>query len=330
MRMPKLPPLIRSLLLLAALWCPLACGGRPCPDGVHNGSLIVKDDEYFVSQGAFGGLFSYGKLGEAGVEECREIFGSLIFEENVSSFADFDNLEIVAGNLAVRNGGYPRDIVDGRERNVVDGFESLLHVGGNVSGGVFRGMSSLETVGGGFLSNATSLFSLREVGGDLRGPGGPFGLSHLESLERVGRDFSSASGDLDGLRNLVSIGRDVSVSYAEDVRFVLPALESIGRNVSVRNNDGIGDIAVPSLAIIGGSLRFRGNRSRGITGVSERARAAFANVAIGEIILICANGPGDPCPDHDDCLDYYDEEDGYCCPLEMSVSECIDSQTREG
>src|SRR5690606_31978362 len=202
----------------------------------------------------------------------------------------------------------PTYVIDGREWQVTDGFEALRHVGGTVSGTLIRGMSNLETVGGNFSANATSLFSLREVGGDLLGPSQLVGFSQLSQLERVGRDLRGTAGDFDALVSLRSVGRDIEVSYSDEVTFVLPALESVGRDVRVTLNDAIGEIDVPSLLSIGRDLRFHSNYNRNLMfGATERARRAFADVEVGGITLICANEQDDPCPYDEACWDVYDE-----------------------
>lgn len=312
------------LCLLTSCIGPRVDPGPPCPDGVHEGSLTVENDEYVVSGGAFGGTYSYGTVGAAGMEDCREIVGSLTFRDGVSTFSDFDGLELIRGSLSILGFGYPTAELGGRDDEpVVDGFGALRHVGGSVIGPTFTNLTSLETVGGSFLGGASSLHLLREVGGDFEGPGWPSGYGHLESLERIGGNFRTGVGTFDELVSLVSVGGSVEVGFANAVNFSPPLLAEVGGDLTIVQNRGVSQVSVPRLQRIGGRLAFMRNAGTA-PGLSELARQAFAHVEIVDHAVICANGDGDYCPFHPECLDHFDES--YCCDPSMDMEECLASK----
>lgn len=314
----------RSLLptVVAVLVVIFAGCAVPCPNGSFEGNLVLGDDQYYSGDG-WGGRIRCGPAGgSAGIQACREILGALVFTGNVSTFSDLDGLEYVAGGIRFSGTGYPERDIDGRTWEVMEGMNSLERVELGILGGpLILGMNSLEYTS--TVRNPTAgLFSLREVPGDVLGPG-VLGMSELSSLEYVGGELGSAVGDFENLSSLRIVAGDLHISFAEEVNFSPPVLEEVGGDLTVTQNDQILDVAVPALGRVGGRLTFSGNRNPTGIDITQRAREAFENVDVGEATLICRNRANDPCPYDPECWEIYDEN--YCCPIEMGTVECIET-----
>ncbi|MGH1385867.1 DUF7619 domain-containing protein [Kordia sp.] len=271
----------------------VAAYGTTCPDlpfslGItYRENMDVSGLDFITSiQGnlLLGGYYFGSSVEITGFANLINVAGNVVFgpTDRIQIISGFNSLETIGGDFSLVHLYYDENVTPdyGNSLELISGFNSLVSIGGDVKihqskgGIVIDGFDSIEIIGGelsfvdisfdsitGFTAlervegdmkftcsrvsetatNATNLFtSFTSIGGDLRIISGYCGFSN------VGLDF---------LNNLTTIEGEIFIDKA-NLRSGLNGLETIGGNLYLKGVDEFTNL--PNLLSVGGNIEIGG------------------------------------------------------------------------